>query len=53
MKHMKCSVLSMTNGLMAYWEEIEKAAVYHDPPQQRRRGAKPAEPAEPAADREV
>ena len=29
MKRMKCSVLSMNNGLMAYWEEIEKAAVYH------------------------
>lgn len=29
MKHMKCSVLSMNNGLMAYWEEIKNAAVYH------------------------
>ena len=29
MKRMKCSVLSMNNGLMAYWEEIEEAAVYH------------------------
>ena len=29
MKHLKCSVLSMNNGLMAYWEEINEAAVYH------------------------
>ena len=29
MKRIKCSVLSINNGLMAYWEEIEKAAVYH------------------------
>ena len=29
MKRMKCSVLSMNNGLMAYWEEIEEAAIYH------------------------
>lgn len=29
MKHMECSVLSMNNGLMAYWGEIKEAAVYH------------------------
>lgn len=29
MKHMECSVLSMNNGLMAYWKEIKEAAVYH------------------------
>ena len=29
MKLLKCRVCSMPNGLMAFWEEIEEAAVYH------------------------
>ena len=29
MKLLKCRVRSMPNGLMAFWEEIEEAAVYH------------------------
>ena len=29
MKQIKCSVHSMPNGLMTYWEEVKEAAIYH------------------------